>query len=121
MAERLPCPQCGNENDGTQSFCGSCGARLVLTCDACAATSPLGFRFCGNCGAELRRNGGREQPSREERRVVTVLFADLVGFTSRGERLDPEDVQAILRPYYATCVSASSHWAGPWRNSSGTQ
>src|SRR5438876_8506888 len=38
--------------------------------------------------------------TRRERKVVTVLFADLVGFTSRAEELDPEDVEAILRPYH---------------------
>jgi class 3 adenylate cyclase len=37
----------------------------------------------------------------EERKVVTVLFADLVGFTSRAEQMDPEDVRALLSPYYA--------------------
>src|SRR5947209_12530915 len=100
MAERLPCPRCGYENDTGQSFCGSCGSRLVLTCEACGATSPLHFKFCGSCGAELRA-GEEERPSGEERRVVSVLFADMVGFTSRAERLDPEDVRAILRPYYA--------------------
>src|SRR5881394_2198206 len=41
---------------------------------------------------------GRE--TRKERKVVTVLFADLVGFTSRAEQLDPEDVEAFLRPYH---------------------
>src|SRR5881398_2853663 len=39
-------------------------------------------------------------PPREERKVVTVLFADLVGFTSRAERMDPEDVRALLAPYW---------------------
>src|SRR5690242_8472349 len=39
-------------------------------------------------------------PARRERKVVTVLFADLVGFTARSEALDPEDVEAILRPYH---------------------
>src|SRR5437879_8494938 len=38
---------------------------------------------------------------RRERKIVTVLFADLVGFTARAEKLDPEDVEAILRPYHA--------------------
>src|SRR5919201_3767210 len=40
------------------------------------------------------------ESSRRERKIVTVLFADLVGFTARAEHLDPEDVQAILRPYH---------------------
>ena len=100
MAERRPCPRCGHENDTGQSFCGSCGGRLVLTCRVCGASSPLDFRFCGSCGAELGSTQ-EARPSGEERRVVTVLFADLVGFTSRAERLDPEDVRAILRPYYS--------------------
>ena len=41
-----------------------------------------------------------QQQPREQRRVVTILFADLVGFTSRAEQLDPEDVRALLSPYY---------------------
>ena len=40
------------------------------------------------------------ESSRKERKIVTVLFADLVGFTARAEQLDPEDVEAILRPYH---------------------
>src|SRR5712691_1948894 len=40
------------------------------------------------------------ESSRKERKVVTVLFADLVGFTARAEQLDPEDVESILRPYH---------------------
>jgi class 3 adenylate cyclase len=101
MAERHACPRCGSPNDPAQTFCGACGGRLVHTCPACGATSPLDFRFCGSCGAELR-TAAPDRPSGEERRIVSVLFADLVGFTSRAERLDPEDVRAILRPYYAS-------------------
>jgi adenylate cyclase len=50
------------------------------------------------CGASL---DAAPAVTREERKVITVLFADLVGFTSRAERLDPEDVCALLSPYYA--------------------
>jgi class 3 adenylate cyclase/tetratricopeptide (TPR) repeat protein len=67
------CQQCGRENAEDARFCSACGARLDE-----AATA-----------------------AREERKVVTVLFADLVGFTSKAERLDPEDVRATLSPYYA--------------------
>ncbi len=65
-------------------------------CPTCSTENPDGFRLCGMCGAAL-------QPAdvREERKVVSVLFTDLVGFTSRSERLDPEDVRATLSPYYA--------------------
>jgi class 3 adenylate cyclase len=99
MAERHSCPHCGDENEAGQRFCGSCGGALELACSVCGASNPLGFRFCGNCGGALRASAAG-QHSGEERRVVTVLFADLVGFTSRAEQLDPEDVRAILTPYY---------------------
>src|SRR5436305_15268611 len=70
----------------------------MQTCVACGQENPAGFKFCGACGAAL---DGAAAPSREERKVITVLFADLVGFTSRAEKLDPEDVRAMLSPYYA--------------------
>src|SRR6266481_1818009 len=67
------------------------------TCPVCAQDNPEIARFCLACGAALATTAG---PQREERKIVTVLFADLVGFTSRAERLDPEDVRAVLRPYW---------------------
>src|SRR2546421_1110885 len=69
-----------------------------MNCPVCGQENPAGFKFCGACGAAL---DGAPAPSREERKVITVLFADLVGFTSRAEKLDPEDVRAMLSPYYA--------------------
>src|SRR5207245_5856032 len=67
-------------------------------CPVCAQENPDGFRLCGMCGASLTTAA---PAAREERKVVSVLFTDLVGFTSRSERLDPEDVRATLSPYYA--------------------
>jgi class 3 adenylate cyclase/tetratricopeptide (TPR) repeat protein len=69
----------------------------VTVCARCGQDNPSGFRFCGNCGNPLEP---APAALREERKVVTVLFADLVDFTSRAERLDPEDVRAMLTPYY---------------------
>ena len=68
----------------------------MLTCARCGQENPDVAKFCNACGAALAHAGGRG----EERRVVSVLFVDLVGFTSRAESLDPEDVRAFLRPYY---------------------
>jgi class 3 adenylate cyclase len=99
MAERQRCPQCGTENDPAQRYCGSCGAQLALICPVCGEISPLGFKFCGKCGTEFKL-GSFPETAGEERRVVTVLFADLVGFTARAEQLDPEDVRALLTSYY---------------------
>src|SRR5947199_6371946 len=49
---------------------------------------------------------------RQERKVVTVLFADLVGFTARSEQLDPEDVAAVLRPYHERLRSELERFGG---------
>src|SRR5258705_11520160 len=69
----------------------------MVVCAACGRENPEDARFCNSCGAPL---GVAITPPREERKVVTVLFADLVGFTSHAERLDPEDVRALLDPYW---------------------
>jgi class 3 adenylate cyclase/tetratricopeptide (TPR) repeat protein len=71
----------------------------VLACPKCGEENPERARFCLACGAEL---AAADRPSREERRIVSVVFVDLVGFTARSEQLDPEDVQAILAPYHDT-------------------
>ncbi len=68
------------------------------SCVACGQDNPAIARFCLACGAPL----AEEAPHREERRIVSVVFVDLVGFTSRSEQLDPEDVRAILTPYHGT-------------------
>ncbi len=69
----------------------------MIVCAACGHENPPGSRFCNGCGAAL------ELPAapREERKVVTVVFADIVGSTARAESLDPEDVRAVLAPYHA--------------------
>ena len=67
-------------------------------CAVCGQDNPGGFRFCGGCGAPL---AGPARAPAEERRLVTVLFCDLVDFTARSDQADPEDVGALLRPYHA--------------------
>jgi class 3 adenylate cyclase len=69
----------------------------VSLCSACGQENPAIARFCLACGQPLV---GEDEAPNEERRLVSVIFVDLVGFTSRSERLDPEDVQALLRPYH---------------------
>jgi class 3 adenylate cyclase len=70
----------------------------VTICPNCGQENPPSARFCNACATPLP---ARVHGLDEERKVVTVLFADLVGFTARAERLDPEDVRAILTPYFA--------------------
>jgi class 3 adenylate cyclase/tetratricopeptide (TPR) repeat protein len=70
----------------------------MAVCSQCGTENRAEARFCDTCGAALV---AEPADAREERKVVTVLFADLVGFTSRAEELDPEDVRAVLEPYHA--------------------
>jgi len=76
-------------------------------CPTCGAENPDGFGFCGSCGAALETS-----MRGEERKIVSVLFVDLVGFTSRADRADPEDVRAILRPYHALLRREIDRWGG---------
>jgi class 3 adenylate cyclase len=70
----------------------------MAVCPACGNENPDGFRFCGFCAEPL---AAAPAPTTEERKIVTVLFCDLVGFTAASDRADPEDVRATLRPYHA--------------------
>ncbi|MGI8478386.1 MAG: AAA family ATPase [Gaiellaceae bacterium] len=77
-------------------------------CARCGQENPEGSTFCNACGAPLAESGG----TAEERRVVSIVFVDLVGFTARSERLDPEDVRAILTPYYERVRSELERFGG---------
>src|SRR2546421_13126825 len=70
----------------------------MTVCPSCGKELPGAFPFCPFCGVSLTI--AVPDPVHEERKVVTVLFADLVGFTKRAETMDPEDVRALLSPYY---------------------
>jgi class 3 adenylate cyclase len=82
----------------------------VIACTECGRENPDDARFCLACGVRL----GEATPpeAREERKVVTVLFADLVGFTGRAENMDPEDVRALLSPYHARLRSELESFGG---------
>src|SRR5919108_3337293 len=67
-------------------------------CPQCGEENPARAKFCLNCATPLQEVSGRQL---EERKVITVVFCDLVGFTARAEQLDPEEVRAVLAPYHA--------------------
>jgi class 3 adenylate cyclase len=69
-----------------------------VRCGSCGNENPAPFRFCGRCGAQLADAVG----PRSERRLASVLFLDLVGFTAHAEQRDPEDVRELLEGYFAT-------------------
>jgi len=117
------CARCQFQNPAGMRFCGQCGAPLAPRCPQCGAEVPSAFRFCGQCGAALTAaaapapaptpaaapRAGAYTPKHladkilkarsaleGERRQVTVLFADVAGFTSLAEKLDPEKVHEII-------------------------
>lgn len=100
MAGTSVCPGCGELGDAAQRFCGHCGAALAQSCAACGEDNPPGFRFCGACGAACDAGGSSPPDATEridgERRWVTVLFADLSGFTALSERSDPEEIRSMV-------------------------
>ncbi|MEY2456322.1 MAG: hypothetical protein QOK06_1416, partial [Acidimicrobiaceae bacterium] len=97
------CSACGAENRPARHFCGQCGAALQIECPACGTANDPADRFCGKCGTGLAADAspGPGQPSASvsERRLVSVLFADLVGFTTLSEHRDPEEVRELLSRY----------------------
>ncbi len=99
----VTCPACGAEADAGARFCATCGTSLAATCPNCGAETAPGASFCAACGTSLTPHEAvTETRAAEERKVVSVLFADLAGFTERTERSDPEDVRARLTIYHKT-------------------
>lgn len=76
-----------------------CGSLLAANCPHCGSDVPEGSRFCPICGNQLL-DEGRMDTGREERKIVSVLFADLAGFTEHASQADPEDVRARLTAYH---------------------
>src|ERR687890_2706700 len=81
----------------------------MTTCPSCSAENATDARFCSSCGAPL---AGAPRAPGEERKVVSVLFVDLVGFTTSSERADPEDVRARLRTYHARVKGEVERFGG---------
>ncbi|HEX5938395.1 MAG TPA: adenylate/guanylate cyclase domain-containing protein [Actinomycetota bacterium] len=115
--DELPCPTCGTPSPPDQRFCGACGASLERACPSCGQTWPPSFRFCGNCGTPLGSSTASEPASvagvtPEERKVVSVIFADLSGSTELATRLDPEDLRGVLRPFFDAMVEEVERFGG---------
>ena len=123
------CERCGTENRAGRRFCKSCGAGLAASCPVCGAPAESGDRFCGVCGSPLPESTGSEpgsapsaragdrpvpgaDPGPTERRIVSVLFADLVGFTALSDDRDPEAVREFLDGYFALARERIGRYGG---------
>jgi class 3 adenylate cyclase/tetratricopeptide (TPR) repeat protein len=114
------CGHCGADNAAGRKFCTECGASLAAACPSCGASIDGTEKFCGECGSPL----GGQQPTpapvaavaatapAAERRLVSVLFADLVGFTSASESRDAEDTRELLSRYFETAQRLISLYGG---------
>jgi class 3 adenylate cyclase/tetratricopeptide (TPR) repeat protein len=115
----MKCPACQIELPSSSKFCNQCGTRLEFTCPGCGQSIPPDSGYCDECGYDLEDSARvplliHQQPhsytprhliekiltSRSaiegERKLVTVMFADVAGFTGMGEKLDPEDLHLVM-------------------------
>src|SRR6266516_797584 len=117
----MRCPNCQTINPPEAKFCLECGRRLVV-CPHCGTVNVPAAKFCIECGTALVPKGESTDPlpelesatplsrdaasteskltSPEERRIVTIMFADIIGSTPLADHLDPEDMRAILAGYF---------------------
>ncbi|HEU0303604.1 MAG TPA: adenylate/guanylate cyclase domain-containing protein [Gaiellaceae bacterium] len=113
MADAVTCPSCGSANEPGRKFCGECGTSLALTCPSCGSANTPGVKFCGECGTRL--TVATSEPAAApaaERRHVSVLFADLVGFTTASEERDAEDTRELLSRYFETARTIVERYGG---------
>jgi class 3 adenylate cyclase/predicted ATPase len=114
----MACSNCGTQNEAGLRFCNECGTSLTAACPSCGAANRPGARFCGGCGARLPgAPGGDDRPVLApvhvaERRLVSVLFADLVGFTPYAEERDAEDVRETLTRYFELASTVMGRYGG---------
>ena len=117
----LLCPSCSEEILDAKRFCPNCGAALVATCNECGAQLIAGKRFCGDCGAEAatavpspttRIAPAPEVTPTAERRLCSVMFIDLVGFTPLAEKRDPEEIRELLTRYFVRAQAIVDNYGG---------
>ena len=118
------CPNCDATNEPGRKFCGECGTRLALTCASCGSSNTPGLKFCGECGSTLAdvapaarptpavHDAGGAPSTGAERRLVSIVFADLVGFTTISESRDPEAVRELLGRYFESASSIVDRYGG---------
>ena len=130
----MKCPKCLSDNRGGVVFCEECGAKFEVECLSCKAKIPIGKKFCGKCGSALTSateltsktiESIAEAPPQHiigppkdivsiegERKHVTVLFSDLVGYTAMSERLDPEEVRDITSKIFDDITKIITKYEG---------
>ncbi len=118
MAAEVLCAACGTANEAGRKFCGECGSSLATACAECGTPNAAGVKFCGECGAALTSAAApglapsAASAPAAERRLVSVLFADLVGFTTVSEGRDAEEARELLSRYFETARTIVDRYGG---------
>jgi class 3 adenylate cyclase/tetratricopeptide (TPR) repeat protein len=114
----MRCAKCDLQNRAGRKFCSSCGTVLPLSCDTCGFLNEVDEKYCGGCGRALSVVGNAELPPKAttdregDRRPVTVLFCDLVGYTKLSSVMDAEDVHALLENFFALVDTIVDRFGG---------
>src|SRR5439155_25465123 len=132
--DSMRCASCSHENRTQAKFCAACGSPLARACAGCGAELPDGARFCDACGASVAGPVAAKPASPSpgsytprhlvekiltsrgavegERKQVTVLFADVAGFTSLSARVDPEELHGIMDGCFQRVLEAVHRYEG---------
>src|SRR3954452_14689090 len=111
----MECTSCGAHNETGLRFCIECGSPLAQGCPSCGRPVAPHARFCGHCGAGLSATAPPDPAAAAlvaERRVCSVLFCDLVGFTPLSESRDPEEVRELLSAYFDAARTVVARYGG---------
>ena len=116
----MVCSKCGTENETGLKFCDECGSALTSVCPSCGTANRPTAKFCGVCGTDLAAVIGADigpgpvtdAATVAERRLVSILFADLVGFTTLAEGRDAEDTRELLSRYFDLAREVVGRYGG---------
>ena len=118
MTDTISCTSCGSENEVGRKFCGECGNALAQACPTCGTANAPTMKFCGECGTALSTTAPQTAPTPHisapaaERRLVSILFADIVGHTTFSEAHDAEDVRELLSRYFESARTVIERYGG---------
>ncbi len=123
----MTCPSCHEQNPAGARFCNNCGTRLAEACSSCGVARVGTGKFCSECGTEFAQNADAASPPQPaanisittpapapvaERRLVSILFADIVGFTPYAEDRDAEEVRETLTRYFDLATEVIHRYGG---------
>ena len=131
----MKCPSCQSDNPQSAKFCVECGKKFETICPQCGISNSLAFKFCYECGADLKslKDTTPIDYSRPhsytpkfladkiltnrsfiegERKLVTVLFADVANYTSMSEKLDPEEIHQIMDECFKILMDEIHNYEG---------